>query len=80
MKHSNQPAVIPSILEGSPEGMDNMLKMLACGHRGTFLSIPPDFSQFKDCHPDLHEAILRNCSVYIALADTQPIREGDGDA
>lgn len=47
MKHSNQPAVIPC----SPEGMDNMLKILACGHQGMFLSIPPDLSQFKDCHP-----------------------------
>lgn len=65
MKHSNQPAVIPC----SPEGMDNMLKILACGHQGMFLSIPPDLSQFKDCHPDLHEAILRNCSVYIKLVD-----------
>ncbi|MDR5020214.1 hypothetical protein RF657_17740 [Yersinia rochesterensis] len=80
MKHSNQPAVIPSIPVYSPDVGVDYLNLLACGHQGTILSIPLDLSQFKDCHPDLHEAIFRNCSVYIALADTQPIREGDGDA
>lgn len=57
MKHSNQPTVIPSILECSHEEEIDYLRMLACGHQGTFLSVPPDFSQLKDCHPDLYEAI-----------------------
>jgi hypothetical protein len=80
MKHSNQPAVIPSIPVYSPDVGVDYLNLLACGHQGMFLSIPPDLSQFKDCHPDLHEAILRNCSVYIALADAQQRPEGDRNA
>lgn len=80
MKHSNQPPVIPSIPVYWPDVDIDYLNLLACGHQSTIFSIPPDLSQLKDCHPDLHEAILRNCSVYIALADTQSIREGDGDA
>lgn len=69
MKSDNEITGIP-LDESITDKLDYM-KLLSCGHQGMFLSIPPDLSQFKDCHPDLHEAIFKNCNVHIKLDNTQ---------
>lgn len=69
MKSDNELTGVP-LDESITDKLDYM-KLLSCGHHGTFLSLKSDVSQLKDSHPDFYEAIFKNCNVHIKLDNTQ---------